>query len=70
MTGMKAPALLFALLLTFMPGTTPGEENPNVIFILADDLGYRELGCYGQEKIKTPRIDALAAEGMRFTRAY
>ncbi|MBU6178129.1 MAG: arylsulfatase [Verrucomicrobia bacterium] len=45
-------------------------EKPNVIFILADDLGYRELGCYGQEKIRTPRIDALAAAGMRFTRAY
>lgn len=45
-------------------------EKPNVIFILADDLGYRELGCYGQEKIRTPRIDQLAAGGMRFTRAY
>lgn len=45
-------------------------EKPNVIFILADDLGYRELGCYGQEKIKTPRIDQLAAKGMRFTRTY
>ncbi|MDA7922014.1 arylsulfatase [Verrucomicrobiales bacterium] len=45
-------------------------EKPNIIFILADDLGYRELGCYGQEKIKTPRIDQLAGEGMRFTRAY
>ncbi|MEM9017114.1 MAG: sulfatase-like hydrolase/transferase, partial [Verrucomicrobiota bacterium] len=45
-------------------------EKPNIIFILADDLGYRELGSYGQEKIQTPRIDQLAAEGMRFTRAY
>lgn len=45
-------------------------EKPNVIFLLADDLGYRELGCYGQEKIRTPRIDALAASGMKFTRAY
>ena len=44
-------------------------EKPNIIFILADDLGYRELGCYGQEKIQTPRIDQLAGEGMRFTRA-
>lgn len=46
------------------------DRKPNIVFILADDLGYRELGCYGQEKIKTPRIDALAAEGMKFTRAY
>src|SRR5262245_43560792 len=43
---------------------------PNVVFILADDLGYGELGCYGQKKIKTPNIDRLAAEGMRFTQHY
>jgi arylsulfatase A-like enzyme len=43
---------------------------PNVVFILADDLGYGELGCYGQKKIKTPRLDRLAAEGMRFTQHY
>ncbi|MEM7601258.1 MAG: arylsulfatase [Verrucomicrobiota bacterium] len=46
------------------------EGKPNVIFILADDLGFRELGCYGQKKIQTPRIDQLASEGMGFTRAY
>ncbi len=40
---------------------------PNIVYILADDLGYAELGCYGQEKIKTPNIDRLASEGMRFT---
>jgi len=43
---------------------------PNIVFILADDLGYGELGCYGQEKIKTPHIDGLAAEGMRFSQHY
>ncbi|MBT7131240.1 MAG: arylsulfatase [Planctomycetes bacterium] len=43
---------------------------PNIILILADDLGYRELGCYGQEKIKTPNIDQLAADGMKFTQHY
>lgn len=44
--------------------------KPNIIFILADDLGYGDLGCYGQTKIKTPNIDRLAAEGMRFTQCY
>ena len=43
---------------------------PNIIYILADDLGYGELGCYGQEKIKTPHIDRLASDGMRFLRHY
>lgn len=42
----------------------------HVVFILADDLGWGELGCYGQEKIKTPHIDQLAREGMRFTQHY
>jgi len=46
------------------------ETRPNIIFILADDLGYAELGCYGQKKIRTPGIDRLAAEGMRFAQAY
>ena len=45
-------------------------EKPNIIYILADDLGYAELGCYGQEKIETPNIDALATNGMRFTQHY
>ncbi|MHC4702709.1 MAG: sulfatase-like hydrolase/transferase, partial [Planctomycetota bacterium] len=45
-------------------------RKPNIIFIMADDLGYRELGCYGQKKIKTPNVDKMAAEGMRFTDYY
>ena len=43
---------------------------PNIIYILADDLGYGELGCYGQQKIETPNIDKLAKTGMRFTQHY
>lgn len=43
---------------------------PNIVYILADDLGYAELGSYGQQKIKTPNIDRLALEGMRFTQHY
>lgn len=45
-------------------------EKPNIILILADDLGYGELGCYGQDKIKTPNIDSLAEGGMKFTQFY
>jgi len=45
-------------------------SKPNIIFILADDLGYGELGCYGQKRIKTPHLDRLAAEGTRFTQCY
>ena len=47
-----------------------GRKRPNVIYILADDLGYKELGCYGQKKIRTPNLDKLAAEGMRFDQHY
>src|SRR6266496_3797794 len=43
---------------------------PNVILILADDLGYGHLGCYGQARVRTPRLDRMAAEGVRFTQAY
>ena len=45
-------------------------RKPNIIFILADDLGYGDLGCYGQKTLKTPNIDRLAREGMRFTQFY
>ena len=53
-------------------GYSPGSatRKPSIIFILADDLGYGDLGCYGQTKIKTPNLDKLAAEGMRFTSFY
>ena len=46
------------------------KQLPNIVFILADDLGYRELGSFGQEKIKTPNLDQLAREGMRLTQHY
>lgn len=46
------------------------EEHPNIIYILADDLGYGDLGSYGQERFSTPNLDKLALEGLRFTRHY
>src|SRR5437588_12387058 len=48
----------------------PAARRPNIILILADDLGYGDLGCYGQAKIKTPNLDKLASEGVRFTDVY
>ena len=47
-----------------------GKRKPNIVYILADDLGYAEVGCYGQKKIRTPNIDKLASEGMKFTQHY
>ena len=49
---------------------TGSERKPNIIYILADDMGYGDLSCYGQEKFETPNIDRLAAEGMLFTQHY
>lgn len=47
-----------------------GNRKPNIVFILADDLGYGDLGCYGQKRIRTPNLDRMAKEGMRFTQCY
>lgn len=46
------------------------KQPPNIVFIIADDLGYKELGCYGQKYIRTPNIDELAKDGIRFTQFY
>jgi len=61
--------LLFALLL-FAPAVVAAAQKPNVIYLLADDLGLGDLSCYGQEKFKTPSIDRIAKEGMQFTAHY
>jgi uncharacterized sulfatase len=68
-------ALVVALLAALSPlfSAAPpggGAAKPNIIFILADDLGYGDLGSYGQKLIQTPRLDRMAAEGMRFTQFY
>ena len=46
------------------------KSKPNIIYILVDDMGYGDLGCYGQKEIKTPAIDKMASDGMRFTQHY
>jgi arylsulfatase A-like enzyme len=59
---LVTPAMVF--------GQASAKPKPNLIWILADDLGYADLGCYGQKVITTPNLDRMAAEGMRFTHFY
>jgi arylsulfatase A-like enzyme len=61
---------LVALLLPASLAAADPPRKPNIVFILADDLGWGDLGCYGQKKIKTPNLDQLAQDGVRFTQAY
>ncbi|MBI1900339.1 MAG: arylsulfatase [Planctomycetia bacterium] len=65
---LASAALLSPLLLLALPAAAA--DKPNIILILADDLGYGDLGCFGQRHIQTPRIDRLAADGMRLTQFY
>src|SRR5512140_3473048 len=69
-TTMKTFAGLFLLLLSVMAMAAGLPARPNIIFILADDLGWRDVGCFGSSFHKTPNIDALAKRGMLFTQAY
>ena len=62
--------LVLAIAHSAIAATAEPASRPNVIFIVADDLGYGELGCYGGQGIPTPNIDALAAAGVRFTNGY
>ena len=63
-------AILTLLLLNGPVETDRNVDGPNIVYILADDLGWGEVGCYGQEKIRTPVMDKLSREGMRFTQHY
>ena len=58
---------VFILFLIVCSIATAEEQRPNVIFMLTDDLGYSDVGCYGAKTVKTPHIDQLASEGIRFT---
>ena len=66
------PAAVFLLAVALFVPISPlrSADRPNVVFILADDLGYGDLGCYGQKTLSTPNLDRMAAEGLKFTRHY
>jgi arylsulfatase A len=67
---MRLSVLLLALLAS-LPSPAPGQGRPpNIVIIFADDLGYGDLGVYGHPTIRTPRLDHMAAEGMKFTQFY
>lgn len=68
--GTAAAALSVSLGNSLARASTPQKGRPNIVMIFADDLGYGDLGCYGSKTIRTPHIDALAAEGVRMTSGY
>lgn len=68
--GTAAAAITYSLGTGFTGATTPRRRRPNIVMIVADDLGYGSLGCYGSNTIRTPHIDALAAGGVRLTSGY
>lgn len=62
--------LMLTTALLLLSGNATAQKKPNIIYIMCDDMGYGDLGCYGQPFISTPNIDRMASEGMRFTQAY
>ena len=73
---MSRPALiapiLLALLVALFPASRAGarERPPNIVVIVSDDQGYRDLGCFGSDEVKTPQLDRLAREGIRLSSFY
>src|SRR5687768_2662589 len=63
-------ALSFMLGLILSGGVALAAQRPNIVLVLADDLGYGDLACFGSEKLQTPNLDRLAAEGLRLTSCY
>lgn len=67
---MKPLAAILSILLAIFTSAAAEASQPNIIVIVTDDLGYGDLGCYGATKVRTPNVDRLAAQGLRFTQAY
>src|SRR3954447_12049864 len=63
-------AALLSLAAILPPGPAAAADMPNIVLIYADDLGYGDVGCYGATRVRTPNIDRLAREGLRFTDAH
>ena len=70
LTTLSLASLLLAPLAGLRAADEPKTAKPNIIFILADDIGYGDFGCYGATKVKTPNVDRLASQGLRFTDAH
>jgi arylsulfatase A-like enzyme len=68
--NMKFNRIYLLLFLLNITNSLFSQQRPNIIYILADDLGYGDLSCYGQKKFSTPNIDELFRQGMLFTRHY
>ena len=67
---MKSATQLLLLALLLASPLAVSAEQPNFVVIMTDDQGYQDLGCYGSPNIKTPRIDQMAKDGMKFTNFY
>ena len=67
---IKTTGIALASIALPVTGAKAASKKPNIIYILADDLGYGELGCYGQKLIKTRNIDSIAANGIKLTQHY
>jgi len=70
MTNTTRRTFLASAATSLAAAQTRGQRPPNIVFFLADDLGYQDLGCSGNQVIRTPNIDTLAQDGVRFTDFY
>src|SRR4051794_9155748 len=67
---MKTGLIVLGVLAALLTGTAAAADRPNIVLVLADDLGYGDLHCYGEKNIQTPNLDRFASEGLRLTNCY